>query len=145
METTTASATTCVNGCELNAEELESPRRDEHGSVWCDECFDDAFTFDCCACDTREHEDNQHRYMVVFNAEDVDMERGVYRIIGKPYCTSALIGAGWLHPKELLRVGDVPNGASSDGSPCGHLCVECSKPFEEAPGARPVNPVREAW
>src|SRR5690606_34937634 len=118
----------------------------DDGTVWCDECFRRLFTFHCCKCNDYEHNDNQHRYMVVFDEEEAGIPRGVYRIIDKPYHISAMVGSGWLCNGSLLRVGEVPDGCDSDGYPCDHLCTTCSEKYEQVSPDHPcINPKRTEW
>ena len=111
----------------------------------CDDCYHDHFEFTCCACEEYGEVEDQHKYLVVFEAVD-DVEPGIYRIKYKPYFTSGLIGSSWLHPRTLDKVKDLPvrwlayvsitgkdifrelkAEEQDDGYPCGHLCADCQK------------------
>lgn len=133
----------CLNGCELDSDELENPKRDAEGTVWCDECWRRVFTFDCVACDNYEHEENQHRYLVVANEDEAEIPTGVYRIVGKPYALVSILGPGSLSKICLLRVGDNPARLNMGGYPCGHLCVSCSEPYEKVPGKPCITPIHQ--
>ena len=64
--------------------------------------------------------------LVVFEAVS-DVQPGVYKVLSQPYCTHALIGHGWLHPRALKRIADLNPDMDGEGYPCGHLCLECQK------------------
>ena len=133
-------------GDDLKDDELESPSIDpDDRTPVCDDCYHDHFEFTCCACEEYGEVEDQHKYLVVFEAVD-DVEPGIYRIKYKPYFTSGLIGSSWLHPRTLDKVKDLPvrwlayvsitgkdifrelkAEEQDDGYPCGHLCADCQK------------------
>jgi len=111
-------------GCELDGEEQESPRLDADGDPICDGCYQERYEFTCCWCEELEHIDHQHKLLVVDNAEEAGMPRGVYEIVRKPYYADGMI-EGHLYEDALKRIADVPDGLKIEWYPCGHLCKRC--------------------
>ncbi|MGE4195980.1 MAG: hypothetical protein AB7G11_02505 [Phycisphaerales bacterium] len=120
-------------GENLSDEEAESPHRDApDGDIMCDECYHDKFEFTCCKCEDYGHINDQHKYLVVFDAEEAFSKNdckagftaGLYRVKANPYYTSDYLSA-WLNTYNLERIGDLPTEADENGYPCGHLCKKC--------------------
>ena len=112
----------------LAGEERETPYiRD--GEVWCDECYHEAFEFPCCWCEEYGDIEDQHRYVVVFDPQEVRLPlAGLYRVVRRPYYTHAILDA-WLHPWALQWLGQLPPGLQEDPDryPVGHLCADCQR------------------
>lgn len=120
---------TISNICLYCDEEIpaDDVRTDEDGDTLCYECWCDHCQFTCCLCQEYGDIEDQHNYVVVFDAEGSGIEKpGLYRVKDKDYYTEAMIGSGWLHKWAIEFMSDVPVGAESD-YPCGHICLECQK------------------
>lgn len=133
----------------LDEEKAESPHTTPDGEPVCDECYHDHFEFTCCWCQEYGDAEDQHKLLVVFDAEeafDADarergLTAGLYRIAELPYYTSDYLSV-WLNDHNLERIGPVPRGASGDGYTCGHLCGPCQGkiawPYEVVLPGEPV-------
>ena len=115
----------------LTDEEIDEPAHDLEGRTraWCTECECEQLHFPCIQCENCGEMAEQHRLLVVIDAEYVEMPQGVYLIRELPYYTSGLISASWMHERALAYLGPLP--AKMDPKPehydysCGHLCGDC--------------------
>lgn len=113
-------------GKRLSQEEYENPVvRD--GDTLCDDCETEHYKFTCSWCEDYKDQEVQHRYIVVFDAQEAGVDlAGLYRIDAYPYYTSGLIGSSWLHPGAVTWLGFLATLTENlDGFPCGHLCQAC--------------------
>lgn len=114
-------------GNNLNEDGLENPLTDDERDLMCDECYNDHYEFTCCWCQEYGNKKDQHKMVVVFDDEKAGVPTGVYRVTDLDYYIISAFGDGWLHDWAIERIGDIPDGADSNGYPCGHLCAECQK------------------
>lgn len=110
----------------LAPEEKANPCKDTPEPICCS-CEMDEFWFTCCWCCEHEHNDHQHKYVVVFVESGV--APGFYKVVRTPYYTQAMIGGGWICDYAVKRIGPVPPdlAATDQHFPCGHLCCQCVK------------------
>jgi len=115
-------------GKALDGEELEFPRKEEDGTVLCDECWHEEYEFTCCLCEEYGLVEHQHAFVVVFDAEGAGAgieKLGIYRVIRTPYWCSNYFNA-WLFPDAVKWVAPLPP-VVEDYYPCGHLCLSCQE------------------
>ena len=76
-------------GNDLNSEELENPRKDEHDDVICDECYDDKHMNICELCEDyyEKPETPEETFFVVSKeaSEELDIKPGFYQVLSYPY------------------------------------------------------------
>jgi hypothetical protein len=127
-------------GEELEGEELESPHRDPAGNVMCDDCYEEYFTFPCYLCENSANVEQRNvgHLLVVNDAEECRIARGVYRIKELPYYTSDYFNMWFI--EEALELTDIPvPELVGRGYPSGHLCYECEqKLLRQGVGNQPV-------
>jgi len=113
---------------EYNGDDDAGYERD--GDLWCYECYTEKYQFICAWCEDFGDVDDQHQYLLVFDAEEAGLDvPGVYRVTDLPYYTSALIGGGWMWQQSLQYLGPLPRTVQPEYQeyPCGHLCLECQR------------------
>lgn len=120
-------ATECTRcGEELDSEERESPRLDVDETAICDQCYHDNFEFTCSRCEGYGDNEDQHRYLVIFE-ECGGLRPGIYRINRKPYFISNYFDMWWIK-ESLSRLRDADGYyADQDLYPSGHLCYGCQR------------------
>jgi len=112
----------------LSDEEFDSPMHDEAGSVMCDACWSDTYEFTCDVCLEYGHVADQHKMLIVWDADEAGVDAGWYRIVSFPYYTASVIGRGWIHRDAVERVDSAPPRLESY-YPCGHLCGDCQQQY----------------
>jgi hypothetical protein len=123
---TNIDCTMCGN--RLHNHEVNDPRTNDEGNLVCDDCYREHYTFECCLCGEDDETTHQHNMVVVFD-DQAGVPVGTYRVTGCPYYSCSILGDGEILPFRVERIGDVPNGAESDGYWCGHLCRECQAKY----------------
>jgi hypothetical protein len=118
-------------GCEnpLDEDERESPY-DRDGHLWCDDCYHEEFEFTCCWCEEYGDNEDQHRYVVVFDAAACELALpGLYRVDHLPYYSQPLIGYGYILSRAVTWLGflDALPRAGWYDYPAGHLCLRCQR------------------
>ena len=119
MKTTATKATCSSCGDDLT--------EDDGISGECYECYRESLT-DCMLCEESVEEGEVSPYIVVKTefAKTGDRLPGIYRIVSRPFMTSCLIGAGWLHGDDLLFIDRLP-GPDDSYEISGHICNGCAK------------------
>jgi hypothetical protein len=117
-------------GCEnpLDEDELESPyERDGH--IWCDDCYHEEFEFTCYWCDEYGDNEDQHRYVVIFDAGACELALpGLYRVNRLPYYSQPMIGQGCILSRAVTWLGYLPPHIGDESwYPAGHLCAYCQR------------------
>ncbi len=109
-------------GENLSPEEIANPIPE--GAI-CESCYHEHFEFTCYRCQNYDHEDEQHK-MLVIAEECGGLPRGVYRITDFPYYTSNYFDMRW-NKFNLEWIGPMPEELSAEdvNYPSGHLCRDC--------------------
>lgn len=99
---------------------------------WCEVCKDyipdedDEGVTDCCCC-TEQHHMHEGDLIVVADEDEAGVdESGVYRPTRWPFLTVGLIGGGYLHEDDIVRVADLPDDVRMNGYAAGSVCQDCA-------------------
>lgn len=112
--------------CTYCGNEAESPRLDDVDDPICFDCYHEHYEFTCCWCQEDEHQDHQHKMLVLVDPKGAGIAVGIYRIVSLPYYADGMI-EGFLFESALEHLRDLPEGIDTRGYPCGHLCRDCQK------------------
>jgi hypothetical protein len=113
---------------ELDDEEIKNPPKGEDGNILCDDCYNEEYCFECCLCGDYGDIKDQHKMVVVFR--EAMVKPGLYKVLDESYWAASLLDDDTndiVFPHAVQRIGDIPEGAHSDGYLLGHLCAECQE------------------
>jgi hypothetical protein len=114
-------------GEELTPDEAAYPELRDGDNV-CEQCLCDEEHFTCCWCGNCGEEEEQRRFLVVFDPTELGVALpGLYRVERLPYYLAPLIGHGWLIASALTWLGALPDCHDPGDYPCGHLCAPCQQ------------------
>lgn len=110
-------------------EEEEAFPQFRNGDLVCQQCLCDDEHFTCCWCENCGEEEDQHRYVMVFDHHIAGTSLpGLYRVERPTYYAAGIIGSGWLDPSALTWLGFLATlKADPQDYPCGHLCSTCQE------------------
>ena len=110
-------------GKEFEGEEIDAPMS-YNDSVICDYCYDEK-SFPCAICEERMTDENVTHFVVnEDDDEDFGVEKGVYRIISRPFFVDNMI-TQTIFSSAVKKIAEVKDGFGS-----GYVCEYCSKDLE---------------